>query len=136
MRRSVSGTLTGASKAAALLATVGESASAQILKHLNEEEVQRVSQAVAQLTRVDSSEAEAILEEFHQMVAAQQYVVKGGIDYVREMLHHAFGAEVASRLLDQVKNLIANEAANFDVLQKADPQQLAKFIHNEHPQTI
>jgi flagellar motor switch protein FliG len=24
----------------------------------------------------------------------------------------------------------------FDALQKADPQQLAKFIHNEHPQTI
>ena len=35
-----------------------------------------------------------------------------------------------------MKNLIANEAANFDVLQKADPQQLAKFIHSEHPQTI
>jgi flagellar motor switch protein FliG len=25
---------------------------------------------------------------------------------------------------------------NLDILQKADPQQLAKFIHNEHPQTI
>jgi len=26
--------------------------------------------------------------------------------------------------------------ASFDSLQRADPQQLAKFIHNEHPQTI
>lgn len=136
MRRSTAGTLTGVDKAAALLATVGESASAKILKHLNEDEVQRVSQAVAQLTRVDSSEAEAVLEEFDQMVMAQQFVVKGGMEYAREMLHHAFGAETATRLLDQVKNVIANEAANFDVLQKADPQQLAKFIHSEHPQTI
>ena len=31
---------------------------------------------------------------------------------------------------------LGSETANFDSLQKADPQQLAKFIHNEHPQTI
>jgi flagellar motor switch protein FliG len=136
MRRSPTGLLTGVEKAAALLATLGENASAAILKHLSEDEVQRVSQAVAQMTHLSSSEAETVLEEFDQMVIAQQYVVKGGIDYAREMLHHAFGAETATRLLDQVKSLIANEMASFDVLQKADPQQLAKFIHNEHPQTI
>ena len=31
---------------------------------------------------------------------------------------------------------LGDEAASFDVLQKADPQQLARFIHSEHPQTI
>jgi len=31
---------------------------------------------------------------------------------------------------------LGSELASFDTLQKADPQQLAKFIHNEHPQTI
>ena len=31
---------------------------------------------------------------------------------------------------------LGNETAEFDALQKADPQQLAKFIHSEHPQTI
>ena len=51
-RRATSGSFSGVDKAAALLATVGETASAQILKHLNEDEVQRVSQAVAQLNRV------------------------------------------------------------------------------------
>jgi flagellar motor switch protein FliG len=136
MRRSQTGTLTGVEKAAALLATLGQNVSAEILKHLNEEEVQRVSQAVAQMSRLSSSEAETVLEEFDQMVIAQQYVVKGGMDYAREMLQRAFGADTAARLLDQVKNQIASEMASFDVLQKADPQQLAKFIHNEHPQTI
>jgi flagellar motor switch protein FliG len=128
--------LRGVQKAAALLATLGENTSADILKHLNEEEVQAVSQAVAQLPHMTSTVASTVLEEFDQMVTAQQYVVKGGIDYAREMLHHAFGAEVANRLLERVKNLIATEAASLDVLQKADPQQLAKFIHSEHPQTI
>jgi flagellar motor switch protein FliG len=136
MRRPPAGSLTGVQKAAALLATLGENVSAEIVKHLSEDEVQRVSHAVAQMNNLSSADAETVLEEFDQMVIAQQYVVKGGIDYAREMLQHAFGAETASRLLDQVKSLIANEMASFDVLQKADPQQLAKFIHNEHPQTI
>ena len=128
--------LRGVQKAAALLATLGENTSAEILKHLNEDEVQRVSQAVAQLPHLSSDDASNVLEEFEQMVTAQQFVVKGGIDYAREMLHHAFGTEVASRLLERVRDSIATEAGSFDVLQKADPQQLARFIHSEHPQTI
>ena len=31
---------------------------------------------------------------------------------------------------------MGNDSASLDVLQQADPQQLAKFIHNEHPQTV
>ena len=31
---------------------------------------------------------------------------------------------------------MGGEYASLDILQKVDPQQLAKFIHNEHPQTI
>jgi flagellar motor switch protein FliG len=136
VRRLVSGALSGVDKAATLLATLGQQASAEILKHLQEEEIQRVSQAVAQLNNLSSAEAETVLEEFDQMVVAQQYVVKGGIEYAREMLHHAFGSETATRLVDRVQSLIASEMASFDVLQKADPQQLAKFIHSEHPQTV
>ncbi|MGH9628023.1 MAG: flagellar motor switch protein FliG, partial [Bryobacteraceae bacterium] len=63
-------------------------------------------------------------------------VVKGGLEYAESMLFSAFGADVATRLLDRVKTLVANDISNFDAIQKADPQQLAKFIHNEHPQTI
>src|ERR1051326_6887689 len=39
-------------------------------------------------------------------------------------------------MLDRLSQALGGEAASFDAIQKADPQQLAKFIHNEHPQTI
>lgn len=136
MRRTSNGSLSGLDKAATLLTTLGQSASAEILRHLSEDEIQRVTQAVAQLTHLSSTEAEAVLEEFDQMVVAQQYVVKGGINYAQEMLVHAFGGEVANRLLEGVRQSIASETASLDVLQRADPQQLANFIHNEHPQTV
>src|SRR5690348_14998146 len=106
--------ITGLQKAAALLTSIGESASAQIIKHLNEDEVQRVSQAIAQMSNLRSSQAEAVLEEFHQMVLAQQYVVKGGLEYAESMLCKAFGPEHASRLVDHVRVLIANDMSNFD----------------------
>ena len=52
------------------------------------------------------------------------------------MLMNAFGPEHARKLVDRLVKTLGSEMANFDTLQKADPQQLAKFIHNEHPQTI
>ena len=136
MMQQVTAPAPGISKAAALLATLGEKASGQVLKHLTEEEIQKVTQAVAQLTHISSGQAEAVLEEYQQMLLAQQYVVKGGMEYAKNMLFGAFGPDVATRLLDRLREKMAADLANFDALRKADPQQLAKFIHNEHPQTV
>jgi len=80
--------------------------------------------------------AEAVLEEGYQMMVAHNYVVKGGVEYARKVLLNAYGPDQGRRLLDRLMKAIGNESASFDALQKADPQQLAKFIHKEHPQTI
>ncbi len=77
-----------------------------------------------------------MLEEFHQVLVAHEYVLKGGVDYARKLLINAFGPDHARALLDRLLKTIGTDTANFDALQKADPQQLAKFIHSEHPQTI
>lgn len=70
------------------------------------------------------------------MMMARDYVVKGGLDYAKKMLMTAFGPEMAKKLVDRVVKALGHDVANFDALHKADPQQLAKFIHSEHPQTI
>jgi flagellar motor switch protein FliG len=129
-------TWSGVSKAAALLATLGEQVSAQIVKQLSEDEIQQVAQGIAELDHLSSENAESVLEEYLQLFLAQHYVVKGGMDYAKNMLFSAFGPEIANRLLERLKDKMAADLANFDALRKADPQQLAKFIHNEHPQTI
>src|SRR5258707_9947217 len=48
----------------------------------------------------------------------------------------AFDPDHAKRLLDRLAKALGADATSFDAIQKADPTQLAKFIHNEHPQTI
>lgn len=128
--------LSGLRKAAILMITLGDQASSEILKQLDEDEVQAIGREVARVTAIPTEHAEAVLEEFYQMSVAHDYVLKGGLDYARKLLVNAFGPEQAKRILDRVLKALGADAASFDALQKADPQQLAKFIHNEHPQTI
>ncbi len=128
--------LTALRKAAMLLIILGEQTSAEMLHELSEEEVQTVSREVARVTAISSEQAESVLQEFHHITTAGDYVARGGIDFARKLLLRAFHPEQARRLLDRLQKALGSEAASFDAIQKADPQQLAKFIHNEHPQTI
>jgi flagellar motor switch protein FliG len=128
--------LPGLRKAAMLLIVLGEQAAAELLQQLNEEEVQRVSREVAKLTAISAEQAETVLSEFNHLSTAGDYVARGGIDFARKLLMRAFSPDQAKRLLDRLTKALGADAASFDAIQKADPQQLAKFIHNEHPQTI
>jgi flagellar motor switch protein FliG len=123
-------------KAAMLLIVLGEQSSAELLQQLSEEDVQKVSREVAKITAISGEQAESVLNEFHHMAAAGDYVARGGIDYARKLLMRAFNPDTAKRLLERLTKTLGADAASFDAIQKADPQQLAKFIHNEHPQTI
>src|SRR5262249_41219785 len=126
----------GIRKAAILMLSLGEGASAEVIRELDEEEVQRLGREVAKLGAVTGEEAEHVLNEFHQMSVAQDYMLKGGIEYARKLLMSAYGPEAARKIVDRLIKTLGTEVVNFDALHKADPQQLAKFIHNEHPQTI
>src|SRR5580693_1954125 len=128
--------IAGIKKAAILLVTLGEEASAELLRQLEEDEVQELGREVARLNSVTAEQSEAVLDEFHQMSVAHDYVLKGGIDYARKVMNAAYGPEAARKILDRLISAMGTEVVNFDALHKADPQQLAKFIHNEHPQTI
>jgi flagellar motor switch protein FliG len=85
---------------------------------------------------LSSEEAEGVLEEFYQKLASHEIVLKGGVDYTRKLLYTAFGVENGRGMMDRLVKTLGNETLSFDALRKSDPQQLAKFIHSEHPQTI
>ena len=126
----------GIRKAAILMIMIGQEASSTIFRSLDEEEVQKISREIARVQTLTPEEAEGVLEEFYQMSVAHDYVIKGGVDYARKVLDNAFGPEQARRIFDRLMKTLTSETVSFDALQKTDPQQLAKFIHSEHPQTI
>jgi flagellar motor switch protein FliG len=128
--------LPGLRKAAILMIILGPEIAAEIFRHLDEEEVQTIGREVARVQAITSDESERVLDEFYQMTLAQEYVLKGGIEYARKVLDTAFGPDAARRMLDRLVRALGTEQASFDALRRTDPQQLAKFIHTEHPQTI
>lgn len=126
----------GIQKAAILMVILKEDASAEVLKQMDDSEVQRIGREIARIPSITSEMAETVLSEFYEMIVAQDYVLKGGIDYARKVLTTAFGGEYARKLIERVTKSLSSDSSNFDALQKADPQQLANFIQHEHPQTI
>lgn len=129
-------TAPGLRKAAILLVVLGEDAASQIYRHLSQGEVEQVTQEIATMKQVPPETVLSVLEEFDRMVLTGQYLSRGGRDYANKLLVKAFGEDGARQLLQQVSRSAEMNAGRLDSLQKADPQQLAKFIEGEHPQTI
>jgi flagellar motor switch protein FliG len=127
--------INGVRKAAILTVLLGEQTSGELFKHLNEEEIELIAREVALHGPVPASMATDVLEEFHQMWKAAEYVTKGGVEYASKLLIKSLGPELAKRVLDRVIKTFESSMA-FTGLEKADPQQLSKFIQSEHPQTI
>jgi flagellar motor switch protein FliG len=126
----------GIRKAAVLLVLLGEDIASQIYRYLPQEDLEHLTKEIAELDYIDSETALAVLEEYHRMALTEDYLAQGGTDYAQKLLVKAFGDDGAQQLLRQVSRAAEMSANKLDSLQKADPQQLAKFLESEHPQTI
>jgi flagellar motor switch protein FliG len=128
--------LSGKRKVAILLVLLGDEIATEIYKNLAEVEVRVISQEIANLDYVSPDAAEKVLKEYHELSLTQQYLAQGGQDYANKLLVKAYGEAEARVLIEEVMRTQELSVQNLDTLQKADPQQLAKFIQGEHPQTI
>jgi len=126
--------LTGKEKAAILLVSLGPDASAEVFKHLNDDEIEDLTLEIANLDKVPADVKDSVLDEFHQMCVAYDYISHGGMDYAREVLEKALGQNKANDIIDRLTASL--QVRPFDQLRKTDPSQILNFIQNEHPQTI
>lgn len=126
----------GTRKAAVLMIMLGEELASTIYRALPESDVQSITQELANLERVTPEAAKYVIEEYSQMAATQNYLAEGGMQYATRLLVTTYGEARAQELLECVMRSQAVNASKLDSLQRADPQQLAKFLESEHPQTI
>jgi flagellar motor switch protein FliG len=126
----------GIHKAAILLVLLGEEASGRIYRNLPQDDVRKLTEQIAQLHYVSPEDALQVLDEYNKLTITQGYLAQGGSDYAHKLLVNAFGEDGATQLLEHVSRAAEMSAAQLESLQKADTQQLAKFLNNEHPQTI
>ena len=127
--------LNGMQKAAVLMVALGDEAASQIFKYLEEDEIQNISREIAVTKHVQPETADEILEEFHTMTLAKSYISQGGIDFAKKLLIKSVGPEAARKIIDRLTKALES-SAGFSSIERANPQQLSKFIQSEHPQTI
>jgi len=126
--------LSGKEKAAVLLIALGPQKSAEIFKHLTEEEIEELTLEIANMRMVSPEEKEEVIEEFYQVCLAQEYISEGGINYAKEVLERAVGQDKAADIINKLTSSL--QVRPFEFVRKADPNQLLNYIQNEHPQTI
>ena len=125
---------TGLQKAAILLITLGPERSADIFKHLKEDEIEELTLEIANTRSISPQVKEDVLNEFYQICLAQQYIAEGGIGYAKELLDKALGADKAQEVISKLTASL--QVRPFEFVRKTDPSQLLNFIQDEHPQTI
>jgi len=126
--------LTGRQKASIFLVTLGSEISAEIFKHLREDEIEQLTFEIARLETVDPSERDKVLMEFQELMMAQDFISSGGIDYARDLLERALGSQKAIDIINRLTSSL--QVRPFDFIRRTDPSHLLNFIQGEHPQTI
>jgi len=126
--------LTGKRKAAIFLVSMGSEIATQIFNNLNEQEIETLTWEIARLEKIDSEDRDMVLQEFQEMMMAQDFISSGGIDYARALLENSLGSTKATDIINRLTSSLKTRP--FDFIRRTDPQHLLNFIQQEHPQTI
>jgi len=127
--------LSGSQKVAILCMVLGSEAAAAITQKLAVEEVEQISFEIARMDRVSSEATDAVLSEWLDVMLAADSVAAGGVEFAREVMEKAFGAQKSQVMLKRILSQIS-EGAGLHRLRNADPQQLGNTLRGEHPQTV
>ncbi|MBQ7706825.1 MAG: flagellar motor switch protein FliG [Lachnospiraceae bacterium] len=126
--------ISGLQKAAVLLISLGPERSAQVFKHLKDEEIEQLTLEIANTRSVPADVKEMVMDEFYEICLAQQYIAEGGIAYAKQLLDAALGEDKAKTVIGKLTASL--QVRPFEFVRKADASQLLNFIQDEHPQTI
>ncbi len=126
--------LNGRQKAAIFLVTLGSEISSEIFKHMREDEIETLTFEIARLESIDSEDRDRVLQEFQELMMAQDFITSGGIDYARELLEKSLGSQKAVDIINRLTSSL--QVRPFDFIRRTDPTHLLNFIQQEHPQTI
>ena len=127
--------MTKLQKLAALLIILGPDSASELLKHLDEEELEAVSAEMARLTFISQEMQREILQEFTDVAVAASAAVLGGPGYAKKALERSFGPSRASDIIRRVAPAAAPLPA-MEPLLEMEPSELFNLLKPEQPQTI
>ncbi len=124
----------GKQRAAAMLIALGPELSAEVLKYVRDEDIERLTWEIFSIGQLSPDSRDEVLAEMYSNVVAREYVSIGGIEYAHEMLERALGKSRATEIVQRLS--MNSRAIPFQFLREVDPTQLTSFLRHEHPQVI
>lgn len=126
--------MTGVQRAAVLLLSLGESDAAEVLKHMEPKEVQKIGITMATMTDVSREKVQMVIDQFSAELGNTTSLGVGSDEYIKNMLEQALGKDKAGNLVDRI--LLGRNTTGLDALKWMDPRAVADLVRNEHPQII
>lgn len=123
----------GARKAAVLLLTMDEEISKEVIKDLNDEEIEALGKEMSSLAFIPESMVVRVHDEFSKKVNKRNKTIIGGEGKFKMLIKKSFGDEKAELFLESMEN---KRGMPGEFLRKCDPRILANVLRGEHPQTI
>lgn len=117
-----------------VLSAIGAANASEVYKHFTDDEIERITVEVAKMDYWPVEVVGGVLNEFYELCLTQKVISEGGVEYAREILEKAFGAEQAQALFERITKQLKTKA--FAFVRKADYKNLLAMVQNEHPQTI
>lgn len=126
-----SGSLGGIERSAILLLTVGEQLAADVLKHLEPQEVKKLGMAISRMRTVSRTEVSEILMQFLTDASDRLPLRIGSEKYLLTSLGTAVGKEKAREFVNQI---MAGRLGGMEALQHMGGGAVADLLRHEHPQ--
>ena len=126
--------MTGTEKAAALLMILGPDIASEILRHLDEESIEKLSAAIARMQSLPEDEKEELIGEFIIEIRRSPKNSTGGINKAKKIVVDAFGEEKADELIKKIES--RDVESNFKFLNELQDSDLLDLLKDEQPQVI
>jgi flagellar motor switch protein FliG len=125
--------LSGPEKAAVLMLSLGEEASAPIWRSLDDEEIKEVSQIMSNLGTVSSGLVEKLLVEFVSQLSSTGSIM-GTFDSTERLLVKVLPKDRVGTIMEEIRGPAGRTM--WDKLANVNEQVLANYLKNEYPQTV
>jgi flagellar motor switch protein FliG len=127
--------MTKVQKLATLLVMVGSEPAAQVMKHLDEHELDGVAAEMAKLRIIPHEIQREVLKEFTGVAVEASTAILGGVAYTQGALEQSVGLFRATNIIGRVAPTRTPVAAMQQIVDM-EPRQIYNLLKHEQPQTI
>lgn len=130
--------ISGPEKAAILLMGLGEEKAAQVLANLDEREIQSLGNYMSTLSNsnIDMQVMDSVNKDFYSLLeSGLPGLAQAGTDFLKSALHQAGSPNKATKTPNNIASPDQKLDSGLETIRLLEPQVIAGFIENEHPQT-